>query len=447
MRVSWIKALYEAALMLGVLTACGVLLNEQDPLWLNTNPHPFWIVIVLVAMRYGNPAGFWTSMACAGLHLFAIASREPGLVESLHLDPAQLAPPVLYVIVGSFIGERIGGEQRRNEYFREQLDKTRESLEQSEGLRTRLEDTYRNLESRLAGETDTITQFFQNARQIESGGQDEIRNNLLNALEDCLGVEEADLWIRESNGSWTSHRRPGTPLPELGRIAARESRTVTARDFFGEQTRPPEAGLLAGPLSWKNQGVDGVVVVTRMPFARFTRRAAMLFEILLDWGSRVLERQGLLDAVSRRDVFDHDLNLTSEVFFRTSATKIHLQARRQGEPCTLLAIVIHGTLPPALHRQLLVVFSVILLRKLRGSDIAAYLRHQNAFLVFLPSASREESVTVQEKLEAEVARLHLEKLLEQGDSHMHFSSREVGPDEAVNDAIHDLLAQIGKADA
>ena len=63
------RAMTEGVLGMGAVVLAGVLLRPEDPLLLTVHPHPLWAIILLVAVRYGNPAGFLCAALSCALHV------------------------------------------------------------------------------------------------------------------------------------------------------------------------------------------------------------------------------------------------------------------------------------------------------------------------------------------------------------------------------------------
>ncbi len=63
------------------------------------NPSPLWIMVLIVAMRHGSPAGLIGGCLAAVLHLWELTRAGHGLEELLHRSPEMLIVPVLYIFI------------------------------------------------------------------------------------------------------------------------------------------------------------------------------------------------------------------------------------------------------------------------------------------------------------------------------------------------------------
>ncbi len=400
MRITSRHALIETIAGLAVIIGLGWVLRPEDPLLCEVSPHPFWVVITLVALRYGSPAGGLCALACAGLYLAGLARTGPLLSESLQLDAWRLKEPLLFVIGGMFMAETVHSLRMRAEFLLQQRMQLSEQLAAGRDAARELEQAYRALEGRLAGETDTITGFFQQARAVAGQSSREIMHNLLQVLGQSLGMEGCWLWSREPGGHWRpfSPDQPASPInvPIAG-LALREERVVNARELELEAP-DADAGIIAGCLLRPDRTVRAVVAVKSMPFARFTQRNFLFFEMLLDWASERIQHQELLGRLRGYDVFDRHLGLTSELFFRTSAAKVCQQVRRQGQDSCLLFLRFPQQLGIVIRQRVYIVTAAIMRHAIRASDIAAYFREPDAFVIFLPGTNRDQAAIVREKI-------------------------------------------------
>jgi len=369
---------------------------------LRVHPHPFWGVILLIALRYGSPMGLVAGMVCAAVQLAGLWSAGLDVEEALHLGGGEMVVLTLYVIVGGVMGEGVERRTRQGEFFRRQASEMRDRLVASESQRTEMERAYREVEGRIAGQTNTLTSLYDSVKRLDSLETRELFAALKSVLAEQLGVERCGVWIVAADGAAHKAAPDGgrdEPLPALGEAALKGGRIVTAADLFADQEVNPSQGLVAGPLFAGEARVVAVVVVQSMRFVGFTHAAVRQFEVLLDWTSRCLARAQHFAGVQRRAVFDASLDLTTESFMRTRAQADLALARRRGAPVVLLACRVAGEVEDEVHRRLVLVFARVFRYQTRLSDAVAYFEQSRTFMLFLPEAGERQAGIVRERLE------------------------------------------------
>lgn len=401
--------LLEPFSIFAILVVGMILLSRDDPFLLDIHPHPLWIAVLLCASRYGNPIGVIAGCVAAVVYCIGLVGQGVDILEVYTLHVEQILRPLLFLIVGWFIGETVQSERNRGRFFRERAETMRNHLSTAETRLDEVETAYRRLESRLAGDSESLLQFYSTVRKIGCSGSGEIWQELLTVLRESLGAEKVSVWLRQAD-RWviSAGETISSHLPSLGKIALEEKRSVSAREFFmsRDSDEKPE-GLIAGLVVGEDGSTISIVVVESMPFDRFTRHAALVFDMILEWTSREYSRLRMMERATERDILDPSLGLASEVFFRTGAEKMCMQMERAGEASSFLTIRLPDGLSAKVLRRLLVVVAAVLRDRLRHSDSAAFFRHHQCFAVFLPGTKTSQAGVVTAKIEECVSMLDL----------------------------------------
>ena len=405
-----LRALPEFVLMLAAVVGYGFVVQPQDPLLLEVNPHPFWAIILLITIRYGSPVGPAAGVICAALHVGGLWHQSGSAAQMLEAGGWTLTGPFLYIVVAFVVGESVESRIRRAAHVVTQTDDLRTRLAASEGHRTEMETAYRQLESRVAGQTNTFIALYDSARRLDSLEDKEILAGLLGILRDHLVVERCGIWMLDPDGAWHRVAPEGAgdaPLPKLGQKAAQTNAVVSASDLFMQDGLVPQDGLLAGPLRNAAGDAVGIVVIEAMSFVGFTRTLVKVFELLLDWASRARTRAQYVAQARAHSVDNAELNLHSETYLRSRAEEDLALAVRQKAPAALLLCRVGQSLTPEVHQRVIAVLARIFRDMTRASDCVAYFKDKPVLAMFLPDVTPEGADTVREKLERAVQELDL----------------------------------------
>jgi GGDEF domain-containing protein len=396
--------------MLALLIVIGFAVCPDDPLLLRINPHPFWIIILLVTVRYGSPAGPLSAAVCAALQVGGLWHREGSLGQVFETGGWNVTLPLLYIGVAFVIGESVESRIQLTAYLNRQIDDLRTRVVASEKHRTEVETAYRQLESRVASQPNTFITLYDSARRLDSLDDKEIQAGLVEVLRDHLNVEHYGVWLRDANGAWHRTAPDGAddaPLPKLGQKAAQDNAVVSVHDLFTQVGLKAEDGILAGPLRNASGDVNGVVVVEAMSFVGFTRTMVKVFELLLDWTSRARNRAHDIAEARTQNVQNSALGVRTETYLRTRAEEDLALAARQKAPASLLLCRVKQPLPPETHRLVMTVLARIFRDMTRASDCVAYFDKKPVLVMFLPDATSQDADVVRRKLERAVQNLNL----------------------------------------
>lgn len=404
-RTPWIEVLGLLALV--VLT--GVLVQPHDPVLTAVHPHLFWVAILLIALRYGHPWGTVTALLSATLYVAGLVLQGFRFQEGLHLGAIELLLPILFLVVGTLVSDRIRGLNERGEHFAQEAREASEARAGVELRLTEMETAYRTLEGQLSEQADSMTSLYDAAKGLEAFDLDEIKTSLLRILSDYLRVESASLWLLTGDdwawagGDEASRDHP----PALAAAAAREGRTLHAAERFRDADVGPNEGILAGPIPGFDSGCL-IVVVHAIPFRCFTERTIRLFRLLMNWAGRSLERRQWLAAARSRDVVDADLGLTSEAFLRVSLAKDMALLERRGEEACLCFLQIPPHVPEVQRQRLHVLVAAVLRTVVRQSDTVAFIRDRAIFALYMPNTGADGGAAALEKVQAALADFAIE---------------------------------------
>ncbi len=406
-RTPLLRALEFSALA-GAALAAGNFLFPSDPFLLSANPHPLWLATLLPALRYGSPTGPLAGLGCALIHGLGLHLAGESLREAMHLGSWRAFAPFTYILVGFLVGEAITRRIKIGEFLSRQTLKARERLGAVEGKYAKLESAYRQLEGRLAGQTDTVSVLYASARQLDSDDREEIFNGLLAILASQLEAESAAVWTVGPDGvlrlvAWRGTEPPRNP-PALALQAVRHETIQTASDFYQSAATGESAGacLLAGPLRGAREGVTAVATVAAMRFVGFVPARIKLFELLLDWTSRSLADAERLVEARRRLMDDEALDLASENYLRGQADTQFSLSRRQQTPLALLFCRPAADTPLMVLARLVLVLARIFKHLVRKSDTVAYFKQERGFVLLLPGVTSAGAQVVRQKLERAV---------------------------------------------
>lgn len=399
--------LIETICLIAAIIVAGVLLRPEDPCWTHIPASPFWLVTLMIPLRYGSPAGLIAGGACALVHLAAYGEFSFSILqENVFLSPSSLLLPAGFLITGHFVGESVHAGQMRTEHLRSEMSRLQADKEALSSEFASLEQAYRQVEGQVAGESDSLYTLLRSVTAFDAAEPHNIPKVIDTLLHRFLKSGTFAYWQLRDGGC-----RQVYPLdrqmimPALGRIALEQGRIVTAREFPAESAQ--EGFDIAGAfrLGEDDSGEAHVLAAGEIAFPSWHSRLDRIFAAILREVRHAQARHEQNDALERKLPFEKKLRLAGETFLRQHVyNAVLLQQRNNG----VSSLVFLHPCPPHNHDQrLLTIIASALRCLLRNSDTKAYLRESEFFAIFLPDTALTGAQMATEKLRAMLYRLDL----------------------------------------
>ncbi len=447
-RHAWIEMLVMALIVL----ALGLWLHPADPLFVRARYQPLWIVVLLMAVRYGAGAGIGAGLFCAALHLVGFRLAAVDAARAWNLDIAAVVTPFLYVLAGIVVGGPVTHLLKKADFLGQTIKDFEERLRVSESNCAELEQSYRQLERRIAGQTQTVTALADNLRQLDAATRPDLFPVLRTILKEQLGVDQAGVWELGGDGRYHPAgpaAAPDAALPGLGAEALRVRGVVSARDLL-QEGRPVRAtdGLLAGPVVGRGEVVLAVVVIQRIPFVGLTEAAVLGFKTLLDWTSRALAHleERAAAAAARPAALLEDL-LPEATFRERVAMELQAATEDPDRPVTLLACRLRGAIADPVRERLVAALARIFRYQTHLSDSLAFFPAAQAFVLLLPVADLASAAGLQRRLAYHVDEFAFQPYGDAAPLRIAWAVAAARRDAAAAEQLEALLAAPGGEDA
>ena len=180
----------ETGLALGLIGVFWLTLPE-----FKLHSYYFWVIVLLMATRYGSVAGVISGVSCAGVFsILLYFSLDKKALETFW-DMKYLLEPFLFIFVGGFLGQISQEKIVRNRDLEEDVKRIKGRFSSLEVELQTSEEARRELEKRIVGQLTTITTLYDSAKKLESFKLSEIYFGALDILSEHLGVEKCSLYI------------------------------------------------------------------------------------------------------------------------------------------------------------------------------------------------------------------------------------------------------------
>lgn len=389
----------EAVLGVAMIVVASLLIPGQ---WgfLGWEPHPLWIVVLAIAIRYAAPAGYIASILAAISEVVLLWLR-PG-ARFNPIPEHNLVTPFLFVVVGVLISRAVQSRRQRLRELEQQMTEADRKVQSATDAYLAMRTTKLELEKQIIGQPTSIAALSRIAKCLESLRVSDLYPAVLGLVERFLECQACALYLME-NGELRlrvgapdalSERRALWSLDEgLVGQALRERRVVTVRDRLlqsGPIVLSDETALMAGPLVDPDGEVTGIVVIERLPFVKFTPATVSLFTIILDWASTALANATTHERTRARLIEDEATGaFTATHMLRSIHEHLH-RVRRYRIPVSVVVVRIAdaAAVTPTARAEIPRRLIATMRRRLRAADIIGHHPDPDTFILILPMTGR-----------------------------------------------------------
>jgi len=394
--------LWETALALGIIVGVNYLFFQDRPGFIDVNPHPYLMVVVLMGARYGYLAGLSSGIISTLLYL----SYTLGEGGSKFLIPIELlAAGVVLGLIGDYHKER---------HMQVEKEKTDVSnrLRELEVQNAALSDSYNELKRRIVGQEETVITLYGAAKSLESLEVEDLYPAILELLVKYLNIEQCSLYLVEGDKfhlktykGWPQsdklHEVYSLDTPMMGE-AFKKRRVVTMRDFIlkgqGEMSNQVEI-IMSAPLTLSNNEVIGVINIEKMPFFQFNPSTVRLFAMMANWASMALNNAFRFQITKDKNIEDEITGAYNYKYFEKRMEEEFNRAQRYSLPLSIILMKIQDYEDISDKIKLLKYIAHVLHRNLRDVDIVARYRSEDTFAMVLPVTPDENAHIIMQRME------------------------------------------------
>jgi GGDEF domain-containing protein len=382
----------EALVGVAIVSVAGLVIPGHWGL-LTLYPHPLWIVVLAIAIRYGAPSGYVVGGLAAISQVLALWLRPGARFQPI---PAHaLIQPFLFVVVGMVIGQAVRAQRQRLTDAEANYHQATEALRTLAQEHSTTHAVKVELEKQIVGQPDTVTTLYEMAKKLETLQTDALYPALLGLIQRFVGAE-ACTWYHVEGAlvqrfESLPHRPADRSVAPSGLLAQAigERRVVSVRDrllALGPEALGHEPVLVAGPLFGGDGAVVGAIAVERLPFMRLTPTTIRLFSLILDWGSTALQNATLYAESRAGSIIDAETGAYAGVHMLRLVRQESRRSDRYRLPLAIVMLQIDRfeAVPPDARAALSRAVVAIARRDLRTVDILGHHSTPGMFLLVLP---------------------------------------------------------------
>lgn len=404
------SALLEIALFLLAALTLDLLLGSGNRFW-DINPHPFWIIVLLVAAQYGTGEGL-AAAAASTVALLLFNMPEQGIQQNIYDYLYMVAKtPLLWVIAGVSLGElRMKHIRERREmqaaltHAQEREEKIAESYEWVRASKDKLE-------LRIAGQLRSGVAAYQAARAMDTLTPDQVLRGLAELVSAAMNPERFSIYTLDGEGltlSFTQGWREQEPLNRRFAPGSDLYRAITASRQMLAVSNPEHErvlagqGVLAGSLIDRASGeVVGMLKIESIGFTGLNLSSIETFAALCEWAGMSLANARKYQTAKDGSLINPDHNLYTQSYFARHSEYITALGKRVGFDVTMVVakLMDASNLSTDVRTAVARALSEAVNSVLRGVDLAFdYQGNAEEYSIVLPATNRAGAEIVAGKI-------------------------------------------------
>lgn len=416
--------------MLGfaILITINLVFFKDQPAFIGVMPHPYWLVILLIASRYGAFQGILAGSLAALLYFHFVSKSEVINFGVFSFPRGAYKLPFLFMLVGGILGEI------RNMYKKRYLtleDKYYETVDELQDLGLQyaaVTESKQELEKRIAFQSTTLLNLFERLNSMETLEPQSLYDKIPELLKELLNVTCSSVYLVQNN-RLELYKRSGEgtekPLPDtveltegmLGEVIA-QKKVVCINQMYSEDDlrKFNELDLImSAPISRKDESIVGVINVEKIPFFDYNANSLRIFEMLSYWVSIVVDKALQFQDLKDRNIADEITGAYNYLYFQNRLAYEIARAQRFQTPLSLLLLEIDkfDQMNDSEKKNVLVVINWIFSHLLREVDLISRFKNESTFAIILPGQNHTETEGILSRLMDEIDNYQLRPFEEQ----------------------------------
>lgn len=395
------SALAEIALFFILMLLLDQLALDGTRYW-SAEPHPFWIIVLLIACQYGTAEGLLAAGLATFLLLFGnLPPKAIGQdMYAYLLAVAKL--PLLWMVTAVTLGEIRLRHIRERDLLQDELRQAREREEKIAESYEWVKEIKERMELRIAGQLRSSIAIYQAAKAMETLSPTELLGGIESMVKAVMNPDQFSIFLLEQEGltvtvthGWKEkapHPRRYDARSDLYRAIVGGKQTVCAANPAQEQVLAGQ-GILASPLIDKETGeIAGMLKIERLGFTDLNLSSVEAFTALGEWAGMALINARKYQVAKSASMINPDHNLMTYSYFQRFTDYMIALGKRVGFDVTM--VVIRVANPDALdllaRKQVARILSEVVDSALRSIDLAfEYQAQSEEYSVVLPATGRQ----------------------------------------------------------
>jgi GGDEF domain-containing protein len=411
-RSAWI----EMAVFFGILVLIDLVFFDFTRYW-GVNPHPFWMVTLLLACQYGTREGLVAAIISILLYLVGNWPEQGFDQDRFSYLFMVLIQPILWLVTAVIFGELRMRHIRDRKNLEDELETAREREERIARAYEQVKEIKSGLELRTATQIRSSIAAHRALRTMDVLNEAETLRGIEDLTRAVSGVHKFSIYLITENGleARTTHgwdendhfARTIAPQDELHRaiLHRREPISVLNRD---DEKVLKGHGMLAVPLiDTDSSETFGMLKAEYLPFTDLNFHTVETFAAIGELGGMSFTNLRKYQTVQSESMVNPEYGTQSYGYFYRYAEFISSLGKRLGFDVTMLVVRLANTenLPYATRLQASKLFAETVSNTVRKVDMTFdYQQNSEEFSIVLPATNAQGAEIVREKIQSQLTK-------------------------------------------
>ena len=414
-----LSAILEIILGLVLLVAIDQLFFAGDMFW-DVNPHPFWIVVIIVAAQYGANEALLAALASSVVYLLGPWPEPAAEGDIFSYYYGVLINPILWFAFGLLAGVFTERHLRKVVRLSHDLGESREREETITESYNFVKNRKEDLETQIAGRLTSSVQAYKAAKSIETLNPKDVLRGVEDLVSAIINPQKFSVYTLHDNKlsttiihGWNQNDSFSQELDSysaLYQAVIGNQRTLCIANEEHEQQLDRQ-GVLAGPIIDSDTNrVIGMLKIEQMDFVNLNLNTIETFKALCEWIGTSLKNAENYQAVKEDSVVNPDHNLMTYNFFKRQSDYLSSLAKRVGFDLSMIVVRIADAdkLEESDRLSIARKLSESVKGALRNVDLAfEYQTTGEEYSILLPATSQEGANVVRDKIAKDLDKASL----------------------------------------
>ncbi|MFQ5637652.1 MAG: diguanylate cyclase [bacterium] len=412
----------ETLIGFAILVGINFAIDRNISGFIGIHPHPYWIVVLLMASRYGTLPGVFAGLLAATFYIFFGTQAELLNLERSHFPLGAYRMPFFFILTGGILGEIRNLYKNRYNSLETQHHETLDELQDLGLLHAAVLESKQELEKRVAFQSTTLFSLLERLNNLETLEPHSLYAKIPELLKELLNVSCSSVYLVDKN-QLVLFKRDGEPnknQPEniVGIAEGIMGEAIRSRSVVSVNERFSEKDLvhfyklgviMSAPILVKDESVLGVINIEQMPFFDYHSNSRRVFQMLTYWVSIVIDKAIRFQFLKDRNIADEITGAYNYPYFQKRLEYEIARARRFKSPLSIFLLQIDRfeEMSPSEQKNVLVVLNWIFSNLLREVDIISKFKKESSFAVILPGQGNQTTETVLTRLLEEIEKYGL----------------------------------------
>ncbi len=371
---------------------------DQQPnqvVYFTLNPHPLLLFSLIMGLRYGIKMGL-VAACISCLFYFDAYLQLHGDVKLFFTYFKYYKYPLLFLWSGFILGAFKDNHRRQVRKANETIAVLRKANDTLEKDYAYLERIEKELKNQIIKSDESIMSLYDIAKKLESFEIEEIYTETIGVLKKYLRATNITLYTVDKDQKYLRLKISYSDRENPNSIQAatcpwflliEKERRVVKNPHYREGDAVP---MMVAPLM-RNGKIIAAVLITSMEFDMISEYAFNLFQLIIDWINRTLEKAKYVESLMESKYIENTKLIQDSAYFMN---QIKIERRRKIEFGMEYCILSYRV-----QDCDLATIDSLVRDTLRAVDLAYYNKAKGVITFLFPATKQEHANLIEERIQ------------------------------------------------